>query len=133
MLRYARPKLLELNEEKAIIKIKLNRRTKNHLNCMYMGALCVGADITPGILSMYHASISKHKTTFIFKSMKAEFLRRAESHVRFECTEGDKLKAQIEKAKESGERVNQLVEINAYDETNERVARFDMEVSIRVK
>ena len=133
MLRYARPQLIELNEQKAIIKIKLNRRTKNHLNSMYMGALCIGADITPGILSFYHESLYKGKMTFIFKSMKVEFLRRAESDVRFECAEGDKLKAQIEQAGSSGERVNQLVEIKAFDESNDQIARFDMEVSVRVK
>ena len=52
LLWFCRPKIIILNTESVEIKIPLRRRTKNHLNSMYFGALSVGADITGGFLAM---------------------------------------------------------------------------------
>ena len=49
IIGFTRPKLITIDEENISVKIKLNRRTKNHLNSMYFGALAVGADIAGGI------------------------------------------------------------------------------------
>ena len=32
MIGYVRPKILEFNDQRMVVKIKLRRRTKNHLN-----------------------------------------------------------------------------------------------------
>ena len=53
MIRYTKPKLLMINDDDVRVKIKLRRRTKNHLNSMYFGALSVGADIAGGIQVFY--------------------------------------------------------------------------------
>jgi acyl-coenzyme A thioesterase PaaI-like protein len=53
MIAWVRPKVIELNDERSVIKIALTRRTKNHLNSLYFGALCVGADVTGGIHMMH--------------------------------------------------------------------------------
>ena len=45
MIRFTNPKLLAIDDNSVRVKIKLRRRTKNHLNSMYFGALSVGADI----------------------------------------------------------------------------------------
>ena len=46
------PKIVQISDESLEIKIRLNRRTKNHLNSMYFGTLSIGADITGGFLAM---------------------------------------------------------------------------------
>ena len=38
------PTIAELTDEKAAIKIRLNRWTRNHWNSMYFGTLAIGAD-----------------------------------------------------------------------------------------
>ena len=48
------PKLVRLDYKKCILRIKLKRRTKNHLNSMYLGVLAVGADLACGMLALYH-------------------------------------------------------------------------------
>ena len=48
MIYYCRPKVIAVDSDSLEIKIPLNRRTKNHINSMYFGALSVGADITGG-------------------------------------------------------------------------------------
>jgi len=133
LIGYVKPKLLMIDEEKIQVRIKLRRRTKNHLNSMYFGALSVGADIAGGIHVFYFAELSKHKVSFSFKSMKAEFLKRAESHVIFQSMDGKLVKEAIEKSKISGERVNQMINVSAIDSNAEIVASFEMTVSVKVK
>ena len=74
MLGYTAPKLIELNNNKAKVKIKLKRRTKNHLNSMYFGALAVGADVAGGIHAFYFANMHNKKVSFAFKGMSCEFI-----------------------------------------------------------
>ena len=53
IIGFVRPRLEEINDETVKVKIKLNRKSKNHLNSMYFGALSVGADIAGGIHVFY--------------------------------------------------------------------------------
>ena len=71
--------------------------------------------------------------SFAFKSMDAEFLMRAESHVFFKSNEGQLVKSAMEQSKASGERVNQPIIVIAENLSGEQVARFEMVVSVKVK
>ena len=75
MIRYTKPKLLMINDDLVRVKIKLRRRTKNHLNSMYFGALSVGADIAGGIQVFYFSKKMDRKVSFAFKGMNAQFLK----------------------------------------------------------
>ncbi|MFT6983906.1 MAG: acyl-coenzyme A thioesterase PaaI-like protein [Crocinitomicaceae bacterium] len=133
MVGFIRPRLLELNNDSAKIKIRLKRRTKNHLGSMYFGSLAVGADLAAGLHAFYYASQSTKRMSFAFKGVKAEFLMRAESHVTFVSNQGDLIKKTVESALSSGERVNQEIEVLAVDESGNEVAKFQMMVSIKFK
>ena len=61
MIFYCRPKVLDINEESVKVKIPLNRRTKNHVGSMYLGALSVGADITSAMLALELIKSSERK------------------------------------------------------------------------
>ena len=133
MIGFVRPSLIELSDEKVAVKIKFRRRTKNHLNSMYFGALVVGADVAGGIHAFYFAEKLNKKVSFAFKSIHAEFLKRAETDVIFECNEGAKIEAIIAESLEKQIRINQLVRVEARNLSNEIVATFDMEISVKVK
>lgn len=133
LIGFVRPQLIELSDEKVAIKIKFRRRTKNHLNSMYFGALAVGADVAGGIHAFYFSEKLNKKVSFAFKSIHAEFLKRAETDVIFECSEGAKIKAIITESLEKQIRINQLVRVVARNLSNEIVATFDMEISVKVK
>jgi acyl-coenzyme A thioesterase PaaI-like protein len=83
MIFYCGVKVIELDDKKAIVKIPLKRRTKNHLNSMYFGALAVGADVAGGILAFSLIQKRKLKISLVFKDLKADFLKRHESDVVF--------------------------------------------------
>jgi hypothetical protein len=133
MVGFVRPKLLLVDDTRVKVRIKLRRKTRNHLQSMYFGALAVGADIAGGIHAFYFAEISGSKVSFAFKGMQAEFIQRAESHIIFESNEGKLVSDAILKSKLSGERVNESINVSAYNLKNELVAKFQMIVSVKVK
>lgn len=133
MIGFIRPRLLHLDENGCRISIRLRRRTKNHLGSMYFGALAVGADLAPGLLTFYIAEQQGLLLNFVFKSMQADFLQRAESNIVFVCEASTELKSAIERALELEERVNIPITVAALNDREEVVAQFVMEVSIRVR
>lgn len=51
MLHFVAPYVVELTDERCVVRIRLNRRTRNHLNSMYFGVLAAGADMAGGVIS----------------------------------------------------------------------------------
>jgi acyl-coenzyme A thioesterase PaaI-like protein len=131
MIGFVRPRIIEMNDQKVIIKIRLRRRTRNHLGSMYFGALAVGADLAGAIHSVYFTG--GKGMSMAFKSMQAEFLKRAEEDVFFESNDGATIEEMIEESRQTGERVNRMVEVTAKNIKGELVAHFKMEISIKMK
>lgn len=132
IIGFVRPKLLEINGNTVKVKIRLRRKSRNHLNSMYFGALAVGADIAGGIHAFYYSEITGKKISFSFKGMKADFLKRAESDIIFESNQGEIINEAIKESSISGERVNKTILVNALNQENEIVATFEMISSLKV-
>ncbi|MBI2786983.1 MAG: DUF4442 domain-containing protein [Legionella longbeachae] len=136
LIGYLKPRLVKLNDTEIVICLPLNRRSRNHLNSMYFGALAVGADLAGGLHGFYHADQKQCKASLVFKSFQAQFLHRPESDVYFVCLEGAQVQAMIEDSKATGERVTKPLHINAYTDyptLNQKVAEFILELSIKVR
>ena len=133
MIYYCRPKVISVSENSLEIKIPLNRRTKNHINSMYFGALSIGADITGGFLAMPHIQKSKRKIILVFKDFNAQFLKRAESDVHFICKDGQAVSDLVGQAIQTGERQNYKLSIIAKTPkiSDDIVAAFDLTLSIK--
>ncbi len=128
------PRLILLTSSSCHIKIPLNYFTKNHVSSMYFGALLIGVDLCVGLLALDLIQQSKYKIGIIFKDVKAEFLKRAENSVRFECESGAQIQSMIESAISSKERVTESIEVVAYDiKTNECVVKYSIGLSIKAK
>jgi len=133
MIGYVKPRLLQIDDENVLVRIKLRRRTKNHLKSMYFGALAVGADVTAGLHAFYFCDELNVRPSFAFTGMKAEFVKRAETDVEFSCAEGTAIREQVLKAIQTNERQNHWVKVTAKDLKGEVVALFEMEISVKIK
>ena len=133
MIYYCRPRVVHVDNQSLEIKIPLNRRTKNHINSMYFGALSVGADITGGFLALPPIQQSKRKIVLLFKDFNAKFLRRAESDVHFVCRDGQAVSDLVDKAIKTGERQNYKLLIKATTPkiSDDIVAEFELTLSIK--
>jgi acyl-coenzyme A thioesterase PaaI-like protein len=137
LLFFLSPSVVELNDYRCVVKIPLNRRSKNHLGSMYFGSLAAGADCAGGLIAWKlceEASARGKKVALIFKDFKAEFLKRAEGDVLFTCEDGMAIRALAEQVVLSGERGNLPVHITATVPSKfgqEPVARFTLTLSLK--
>jgi acyl-coenzyme A thioesterase PaaI-like protein len=136
MIYWVSPSIIKFDDKQCIVKIPLNRRTKNHLNSMYFGVLCTGADIAGGYAAMSEITNSRKKVALSFKDFQAEFLKRAEGDVHFVVDQIPEIKLFVEKVISSGERMNMPVNIVAIVpsiDPNEIVAKFTLTLSLKIK
>lgn len=131
---WLRPRIVEMGQTRSVLKIRFTRRTRNHVNSMYFGALCVGAELAPGTLAMNLLRAQPEKYTFVFKDFYAEFLKRCEADVYFVFEQGEKIEQAIARAKASGERENVALDVVAVipsESSEEPVAKFKLTLSLK--
>lgn len=136
MMGHVKPTLISIDHEKAVFRIRLRRRTKNHLGSMYFGALAIGADLAGGFHAFYLSDIQNIKLSLAFKNFKADFIKRPMGDVYFVSDEGAKVQQMIDETLATGERVTNDIKIDAYTdyfENQELVASFILGLSIKHK
>lgn len=133
LLNWVKPKVLELTAENVSIEIPFIRRNKNHLGSMYFGVLACGADAAGGLIAVKAIEESGKKISLVFKDFQAEFLKRPEADTVFTCDDGQIIKKMIEKTVETGERVNETVNVFATcpSISDELVATFRLTLSLK--
>ena len=133
LLFFLRPKVVHVGDDYAEIVLPLTRRSKNHLNSMYFGALAAGADLAGGIMLIFWSQSKKLPISMVFKDFHADFLKRAEADVHFICRQGPQIKDLVDKALASGERENLVVDVDAAcpSLSQDPVAKFKLTLSIK--
>jgi len=133
LLSFLSPSVVEFGRDRCVIRVPLNRRTRNHLGSMYFGALCAGADCAAAYLAL-RVTEGIGGFSVIFKDVRAEFLKRAEADVFFACEQGEEIRELLRKALGSGERENLPIRVVATVPSKlgeEPVARFEMTLSAK--
>lgn len=134
LLYFVQPKVIDVSERRCEVVVPLTWRTKNHLKSMYFGALCIGADIAGGLIAFHLMQKKKLRFSFVFKEIRAEFLKRPEDDVHFTCEDGETVQQLVARADASGEREETMVHVIARVPTkfgDEPVARFEMTLSVK--
>lgn len=134
MLFYSRASVVEITAERVVVKIRLRRRTKNHLGSMYFGALNIGADCAAGLQAMRLIREQAVNISLIFRDCYAEFIQRAEGDVLFSCDQGRAIASLVAEAAASDERVEMPVNVVATvtdQNGNEPVAKFRLTLSLK--
>lgn len=136
LIGFVGAQLVEYTDEKTVVRIPLNRKTRNHLNSMYFGALATGADVTGAWIAFDYLFKTKKNVSVVFKNLNAEFLKRADGDVYFTCLDGQKVLNGFNETIQDGERKNidiQVIATVPAKHGSEPVAKFDMTVSMRYK
>jgi acyl-coenzyme A thioesterase PaaI-like protein len=136
MFLWLGPRVLELDDEGCAVEIPFGWRTKNHLNSMYVGVLCAGADLASGLNAARLIQTKHRKVKLVFADMRCEFLKRADGDVVFRSRDGRRIAEAVRKADATGERVTLPIEVVATVPRkygDEPVARFTMGLSLKRK
>ncbi|HVR38131.1 MAG TPA: DUF4442 domain-containing protein [Thermoanaerobaculia bacterium] len=134
LLYFVKPRVLEVNEQRCVVRIPLNWRTENHLKSMYVGTLCIGADVAGGLISFHLMQKRGVKLAFVFKDMNCQFLKRADGDVHFTNVDGPAIQGMVERAITTGERAETIVHVVATVPKkygDEPVAKFEMTLSVK--
>jgi Domain of unknown function (DUF4442) len=135
LLFIVRPKIVELTYDRCVVKIPLNWITRRRdIRAMYLGTLCMGADVAAGLIAFKIVNERRERVNFIFKDIKGEFLKRAEGDVLFTNESGPLIQDLIRRALETGERQEATVRVTATVPSKlgtEPVALFDLTLSIK--
>jgi len=133
MMLYVKPSVMEISNERVVVRIPLRRRTRNHLGSMYFGALSVGADCSVGALAMHLIKQQPENISLIFRNFSAEFHMRAEGDVDFCCSQGKEISNLVAQAAASDERVEKMVDVIATvpDQGDDPVATFRLTLSMK--
>ncbi len=134
LIGFCAPRVIEANNERTVLKVPLNFRTRNHLGAMYFGALAIGSELSIAMLAVKQIQASGLKIDFLFKDYKAEFLKRAEGDVHFICDQAQVVVDQINEAKNSTERINRTMTAYAIVPSvslTEKVATFELTLSVK--
>ena len=136
LIHYCRPKIVDVNAEGVTLFMPLDRRTRNHVRSMYIGAMVVGVDMVTGFTALLKIRESKRNVILIFKDLKANFLKRAEGDIHYICSEGKAIAAAVEETIRTGDRVNLPVPVIATVPDkfgDEPVAEFIITLSMKEK
>lgn len=135
LLLFIKPSIIELGDRRCEIVVPLSWRTRRRdIHAMYLGTLCMGADVAAGLIAFSIVGRTKQRVSFIFKDLHADFLKRAEGDVHFACEEGEMIAELIRRAMESGERQEATVNVIATVPRklgSEPVAKFALTLSLK--
>jgi acyl-coenzyme A thioesterase PaaI-like protein len=133
LVAYCAPQVMQFDEDACVVRVPLGFRTRNHLGTMYVAALTCGADVAGGLHVAKAVYFGRKKLSFLFKTLVAEFLKRADGDVDFACVQGRQIAEAIAKAEHTGQRVEvplQIVATLAKDGAAP-IARFQALLSLK--
>ena len=136
LISFVGVKIVKTDDTGAIVRLKVNRRTKNHLNSMYMGSQVIGAEIGPIFYAIKYCELNDLKINSEYCSVAAEFYKKTRSkYVYFYFKDTKLIKEALIKADESSERQYQDVEVGVYDsdcfENKQLVSKFIFKATFR--
>src|ERR1043165_6939692 len=135
LLYFVKPSIVAVNDARCVVRIPLNWRTRRRdIHAMYLGTLCMGADVAAGLIPFPLVPARKDNVSFIFKDIRGEFLKRAESAVVFTNNDGPLIQELLRRTLETGEREEATVNVVATvpDKLgDEPVARFQLTLSLK--
>ena len=136
LLNFVGLRMVERDENKCVLSIPLNRKTRNHVNSVYFACMTAAADLTAGFPVILKVIGLKKNIVPIFKDMSAEFYKRAEGETHFTSKQNKEIEELIEKAISTGERYNIPVEVIATVPSifgDDPIAKFTLNLSLKVK
>lgn len=128
--------IVRSDESGAVVRLKVGRRTKNHLNSMYMGSQVIGAEIGPIFYAIKYCELNDLQINSEYASVAAEFYKKTRSkYVYFYFKDTSLIKDALIRADQTNDRQFQDVEVGVYDsesfEKRNLVSKFNFKATFR--
>jgi len=136
LLFSAGPKILEMTDKRCVLRLKLRRKTKNHLGSMYFGALNMGGEAAAGFIIIHNSRTIDPKVSLIVKDFRADYIKKATSDVYFVCDDIPQInEAFMEVSKNTGKKAFPVtIKAHILEDSQEiPVAEFNITMSLYKK
>lgn len=130
LLFLASPRVILIDDHCCQLMIPFRKLVKNHLGSLYFGAFAIAADACIGLAAFDEIDRSEQPISLIFKSFKADFIKRAEGDTLFVFNEKKKMRAFVEEVAMSRERISQAFTCEAFV-NQDKVATFELTLSLK--
>jgi len=135
LIGYVRPSVLSITQERIDVLLKLNKRTRNHVNGMYFGSMAIGADLSCATLAVHNSLEREMNVIPLFTDFDAKYFRKATGDVIFRCDDGVDINKKIDEAMETNKRVFMKCKVMALpaetENQNDPYAEFNMGLTLK--
>ncbi|MDP2235285.1 MAG: DUF4442 domain-containing protein [Bacteroidales bacterium] len=97
---------------------------KNPFHSVYFAPLSMAAELSSGLLAMDAVSRSPVPVSMLVLEMKAEFIKKAKTRIRFKSTDGDTIAEAVLQCVKGNEGRTVVVATDGLDDDGNLVARF---------
>ena len=121
------------NPDESTVQVKHSWFNQNPFRSMYFAVQAMAAELSTGVLVMYHIRKTGRPISMLVASNKSTFIRKATGKITFVCSEGGKIKDAIDRAIETGEGQTFWMTSTGTNEMGEQVSGFEFEWTIKLK
>lgn len=126
-------RLVLLNEQQCVVKIKHTWFNKNPFNSMYFAAEAMAAEMASGLLAFGHSYKKRPAISMLVVKMEIDFIKKATGTILFTCEEGEAIKQVIDSCLQSNKGETITIKSIGTNENKEVVANFSITWSFKAK
>lgn len=115
-------RIVTLQEEQCVVKVKHSYFTKNPFKSIYFACQAMAAELSTGMLCF--EAVKEHNMALLVVGMEANYTKKAVGKISFSCSEGKEIQATVQKALKSGKGEVVKVKSVGMDEVGDIVSEF---------
>lgn len=133
LLALSRARLVELNLNEATSFLPFALTNRNPFGSMYFAAQLMAAELACGGLVLLHNENHEQNFSPIVKHIDVEFMRAGFGDITYHCSQGVKAARMLERALRTGDRVEEVFEIEGTTKADGVITRVAITWSARHK
>lgn len=123
----------DISAVSCIVSVKHKWFNQNPFNSMYFAVQAMAAELSTGVLVMYHINNSNKKISMLVTGNNATYTKKARGRITFTCSEGTVVQDAIAAAIATGQGQVFRLQSTGVDEAGDQVSVMEFEWSVKVK
>lgn len=117
-------RLKRIDENSCVVTVPYKWFSQNPFRSTYFACLAMAAEMTTGSLGLMHANKRQPAVSMLVVKLEAVYFKKATGLTTFTCSDGEKIKATIDKAMATGEGESFTASSYGVNEEGEKIADF---------
>ncbi|MFK5958758.1 MAG: DUF4442 domain-containing protein [Lutibacter sp.] len=126
-------KLIELDTEKAVVKVKHKWINQNPFNSMYFAVQSMAAELTTGAIVIKKIKESGKQISMLVTNHNGTFTKKAIGLIKFTCNDGNLIDEALKRTIATGDGQTIIMKSVGVNENGEQVSAYEFEWSLKLK